>query len=239
MYDKSSIDSILKRHLSIRSKKMLRRVRKYFLTGILVTAPIAITLYLAYVFILFMDHQVAKIIPGHFGPYQEETIFPGSGLVITLVFFVAVGWLTSNVLGQMFVTFSEYIMTHMPVIRIFYNAIKQVIETLMGSQAKAFREVVLIEYPRAGCWTIGFVTGSAEGEIAQGTGASDVISVFVPTAPSPVNGFLLFVPRAEAVSLKMSVEEGVKMVVSMGMIAPAVPLPPADPAENIGIPPAA
>lgn len=228
MHDKSSLDTVLKRHLSIRSKRILRRVRKYFLTGILVTAPIAITLYLAYVFIIFMDHQVAKIIPGHFGPYQDETIFPGSGVIITLVFFVAVGWLTSNVLGQMFVTFSEYVMGRMPVIRIFYNAIKQVIETLMGSQAKAFREVVLIEYPRAGCWTIGFVTGTAEGEIANGTGAGEVISVFVPTAPSPVNGFLLFVPRAEAVSLHMTVEEGIKMVVSMGMIAPVPPAPPVE-----------
>lgn len=240
MHDKSSLDNVLKRHLSIKSKRMLRRVRKYFLTGILVTAPIAITLYLAYVFIIFMDHQVAKIIPGHFGPYQEESVFPGSGVIITLVFFVAVGWLTSNVLGQMFVTFSEYVMGRMPVIRIFYNAIKQVIETLMGSQAKAFREVVLIEYPRAGCWTIGFVTGTADGEIAQGTGRTgpgEVISVFVPTAPSPVNGFLLFVPRAEAVSLHMTVEEGIKMVVSMGMIAPAAPVSPVAPPVDGGVSP--
>jgi uncharacterized membrane protein len=126
-------------------------------------------------------------------------------------------------------------MGRMPVIRIFYNAIKQVIETLMGSQAKAFREVVLIEYPRAGCWTIGFVTGAVEGEIGNamgGAGAGEVISVFVPTAPSPVNGFLLFVPRAEAVSLSMTVEEGIKMVVSMGMITPPVPLPPEPPVDT-------
>jgi uncharacterized membrane protein len=225
MQEKPTINDALKRQVSVRWKITLRRLRKFFLTGVLVTAPIAITLYLVYVFIVFMDRQFANILPNSLQPAYGDSVFPGSGLIITVIFFVLVGWLATNVLGQMFIQVSEYIMGRMPIIRTFYNAIKQVIETLMGSQAKAFREVVLIEYPRKGTWTLGFVTGVPEGEI-QGDLNQDLVTVFVPTAPSPVNGFLLFVPRKDMISLKMSVDEGIKMVISCGMIAPP---PPAEP----------
>ncbi|HQX27738.1 MAG TPA: DUF502 domain-containing protein [Alphaproteobacteria bacterium] len=222
MQEKPTINDALKRQVSVRWKITLRRLRKFFLTGVLVTAPIAITLYVTYVFIVFMDRQLANILPNNLQPAYGESVFPGSGLIITIVFFIGVGWFATNVLGQMFIQISEYIMGRMPIVRTFYNAIKQVVETLMGSQAKAFREVVLIEYPRKGTWTLGFVTGIPEGEI-QGDLNQDLVTVFVPTAPSPVNGFLLFVPRKDMISLKMSVDEGIKMVISCGMIAPAQP----------------
>ena len=222
MNDKPTINQKLKRQASVRSKLVFRRIQKYFLTGILVTAPIAVTFYLAYVFVVFMDREVASLLPPEWQPAYGQGIFPGSGLVITMVFFIGVGWLATNVLGRIFIEISEYIVGRMPIIRTFYTAIKQVIETLIGSQAKAFREVVMIEYPRKGTWTLGFVTGVPEGEI-QGGLNQDLITVFVPTAPSPVNGFLLFVPRKEAIPLKMSVNEGIKMVVSCGMIAPSAP----------------
>lgn len=222
MQEKPTINEALKRQVSVRWKLTARRVRKFFITGVLVTAPIAITLYLAYVFIVFMDQQVARMLPTDWQPAYGRSIFPGSGLIITVVFFIGVGWLATNVLGRFFIETSEYIMGRMPIVRTLYNAIKQVVETLMGSQAKAFREVVLIEYPRKGTWTLGFVTGTPEGEI-QGDLKQDLVTVFVPTAPSPVNGFLLFVPRKDMISLKMSVDEGIKMVISCGMIAPAPP----------------
>ncbi|MCE7886396.1 MAG: DUF502 domain-containing protein [Alphaproteobacteria bacterium PRO2] len=225
MQEKPTINDALKRQVSVRWKITLRRLRKFFLTGVLVTAPIAITLYLVYVFIVFMDRQLANILPNNLQPAYGESVFPGSGLIISLIFFILVGWFATNVLGQMFIRMSEYIMGRMPIIRTFYNAIKQVIETLMGSQAKAFREVVLIEYPRKGTWTIGFVTGVPEGEVKGGL-TENLVTVFVPTAPSPVNGFLLFVPREDVIVLRISVDEGIKMVVSCGMIAPP---PPAEP----------
>ncbi len=225
MQEKPTINDALKRQVSVRWKITLRRLRKFFLTGVLVTAPIAITLYVTYIFIVFMDRQLTNILPNNLQPAYGESVFPGSGLVITVLFFIGIGWLATNVLGQLFIQMSEYVMGRMPIIRTFYNAIKQVIETLMGSQAKAFREVVLIEYPRKGTWTLGFVTGIPEGEI-QGDLNQDLVTVFVPTAPSPVNGFLLFVPRKDMISLKMSVDEGIKMVISCGMIAPAQPSEP-------------
>jgi uncharacterized membrane protein len=226
MQDNQSLNEKLKRQVSIRNKILFRRVRKYFLTGILVSAPIAITLYLAYVCIIFMDRQVANMLPNSMQPPYGESIFPGSGLIITVLFFIGVGWFANNYLGQLFIEASEYVMNKMPIIRTFYNAIKQVVETLMGSQAKAFREVVLIEYPRKGTWTLGFVTGIPEGQIAQAD--EELITVFVPTAPSPVNGFLLFVPKKDMIPLHMSVDEGIKMVISCGMIAPTPPAEPAD-----------
>lgn len=189
--------------------------------GILVTAPTAITLYLAYIFISFMDEQVARMLPNSWQPPYGESIFPGSGILIAGSFLVLAGWAASNFLGHIFIEFAESLVNMVPGLRNVYNTIKQVVETIMGSQAKAFREVVLIEYPRKGSWTLGFVTGTPANEINTSGKDEELVSVFVPTAPSPVNGFLLFIPRKEITSLKMTVEEGIKMVVSMGIVCPA------------------
>lgn len=209
--------NVIKRQVSTRSRLVVRQLRRYFLTGILVTAPIAITLYLAWSVLVFMDRQVAKILPGDWQyAVFGETVFPGIGLVLTILFFIAAGWFATNFLGKAIVSLSEYIVQKMPGINTLYKAVKQVFETIFGSQAQAFREVVLIEYPRKECWTLGFVTGIPEGDLQQG--GEELISVFVPTAPSPMNGFLLFVPKKDMIPLKMGVEEGLKMVVSMGIL---------------------
>lgn len=203
---------------------LMDRLRGYFLAGILVTAPISITIYLTWIFLSFIDQRVAQILPpeSYANIYRGATI-PGLGLLVAVPFFIIVGWFAKNVLGRLIVGISEYIVDRLPVINAVYKAVKQLFETLMGSQAQAFREVVMLEYPRAGTWTLGFVTGVPEGEI-QDAVKGEMINVFIPTAPSPVNGFLLFVPRKDTISLKMSVEDGIKMVVTMGLIGPSTKL---------------
>jgi uncharacterized membrane protein len=202
------------------SHSVFTLLRNYFITGILVTAPLAITIYLTYIFFHFIDSQVSGILPHEvYGAVQGLATIPGLGIVSALVFFIFVGWLATNFLGRFLIRLSDYIMHRVPIINTLYKSTKQVFETLIGSQAQAFREVVMIEYPRKGSWTLGFVTGFTKGEIQDAT-PEDLINIFVPTSPSPANGFLLFIPRSELIPLKMSVDEGIKMVISMGIITP-------------------
>ena len=196
------------------------RLRRYLLTGIVVTAPIAITIYLTYIFLTFVDRHVTKLFPDvwYNGLYGETTI-PGLGLIVAVTFLIVVGWFATNFLGRMIIRISEYIVDRMPVIRTVYGAIKQIFETIMASQSSAFREAVMLEYPRKGVWSIGFVTGRTEGEVQRIT-AEETINVFVPTTPNPTSGYLLFVPKKELKYLDMTVEEAVKLVVSAGIITP-------------------
>lgn len=196
------------------------RLRGYFLAGIVVTAPIAITVYLTVVFFTFIDSNVTRIIPqSWYETLYGGTTFPGLGIAVALVFFVVVGWFATNFLGRFFIRLSESIVDRMPVIRNLYSAIKQIFETVMASKSQAFREVVMLEYPRKGVYSIGFVTGVSEGEVQRSV-KEDTINVFVPTTPNPTSGYLLFVPKKELIYLSMSVEEGVKLVVSAGIITP-------------------
>ena len=192
------------------------RLRGYFLAGILVTAPIAITVYLTYSFLNFIDRRVTHLIPD---VYYPHTAIPGIGILIALVFFVLIGWFATNFLGKLLIRMAEYIVHKMPVIRTLYKAIKQIFETIMASQSQAFREVVMLEYPRKGVWSIGFVTGRSEGEVQRVT-ANETINVFVPTTPNPTSGYLLFVPKKELKYLDMTVEEAAKLIVSAGIITP-------------------
>lgn len=199
---------------------MTGRLRGYLLAGILVTAPISITIYLTWSFLTFVDSRVSKLLPEEwYEALYGGTTVPGVGLVISIVFFIIIGWFATNFLGRLFITLSEYIVDRMPVIRSLYATIKQVFETIMATQSQAFREVVMLEYPRKGVWSVGFVTGRSQGEI-QRTTEKETINVFVPTTPNPTSGYLLFVPKKELRYLDMSVEDGVKLVVSGGIITP-------------------
>ncbi len=196
------------------------RLRGYLLAGIVVTAPISITIYLTYVFLTFVDSKVVRLLPKDwYDALYGATTFPGIGLVIALAGFVVIGWFATNFLGRLIIRISEYVVDRMPVVRTLYSAIKQIFETIMASQSTAFREVVMLEYPRKGVWSIGFVTGVTQGEVQSHTKA-ETVNVFVPTTPNPTSGYLLFVPKKELKYLSMSVEEGVKLVVSAGIIAP-------------------
>jgi uncharacterized membrane protein len=222
------------RSLRVRREQMqlalMARLRAYFFAGILVTAPIGITVYLAWLLVTFIDSRVTPLIPARFNPetYLPFAI-PGLGIVVVAVVLVLIGATTAGYVGRLITGFFDAVLARMPVVRSVYGAIKQVVETVLAQKSGAFRQAVLVEYPRRGIWTIGLLTGVTEGEVQAITG-EDVINVFVPTTPNPTSGFLLFVPRADVIPLAMSVEDALKMIVSGGIVTPpAEPSPPPRP----------
>jgi uncharacterized membrane protein len=200
----------------------MARLRRYFLTGIVVAAPILLTGYIAWATITWIDQLITPLIPRQ---YLPETYLPfkvpGIGLIIVLVAFTLVGWLTAGLAGRSLVRLGEAIVARMPVVRGVYSALKQIFETLFTQSSNSFRQVVLIEYPRKGVWTIAFITGNTTGEVGRRiANGVEMINVYVPTTPNPTSGFLLFVPRDDLHYLDMSVEDGLKMLVSIGLVTP-------------------
>jgi len=201
-------------------RSLLAKLRAYLLTGVLVTAPITITAWLTITIVNFVDNRVERFIPAHYNPEQYLPFsIPGLGLIAMIVFLVVVGMLATNFLGRFFVRIGENILDRLPVVRSLYGAIKQIFETVFANQSEAFREVIMIEYPRKGMWVIGFLTGKSKGEVQEKT-KNNTVNVFVPTTPNPTSGFLLFVPEKDIIRMDMSVEEGLKLVVSAGIVTP-------------------
>ncbi len=194
------------------------RLRAYFLAGVLVTAPISITFYIAWLFIDFVDRQVTPVIPSAWNPKQWGV--PGVGLLLVAVAMTLVGALTAGFAGRIWLRVSEAVVERTPVLRGIYSAVKQIFETVLAQKSQAFREVALIEYPRRGIWTVCFITGPAIAQVTRQAGQDDLISVFVPTTPNPTSGFLLFLPRSEIRVIDMTVEDGLKLVISTGIVAP-------------------
>ncbi|MQP66476.1 DUF502 domain-containing protein [Niveispirillum sp. SYP-B3756] len=196
------------------------RLKAYLFTGILVTAPISITFYLAWLVIDGIDRLVDGVLPATYHPdhYLPFSV-PGLGLLILLVFLVLVGMTSAGFAGRLLVRLGEALVARMPVVRGIYSATKQIFETVLAQQSDAFREVVLVEFPRKETWSIAFITGTTKGEVQRLTD-EEVVNVFVPTTPNPTSGYLMFVPRSQLVPLSMSVEEGLKMVVSGGLVTP-------------------
>lgn len=193
------------------------RLRAYFFAGVLITAPISITFYIAWMFINFVDRQVTPLMPADW--YPNLWGVPGVGLLLVVVALTLVGALTAGILGRIWTRFSEAVMQRTPVLRGIYSAVKQIFETVLAQKSQAFRDVVLIEYPRRGIWTLAFITGQTVSQVSRLAG-SDLVNVFVPTTPNPTSGFLLFLPRSEVRLLDMTVEEGLKLVISGGIVAP-------------------
>ena len=203
-----------------RQKGILARFQTYFLTGILVTAPAGITLWLSYQFVEAVDKMVLPFIPDRYNPGTYLPFgLPGLGLLVTVVLLTLIGAFTANLLGRTLLRLGERFLGRVPVIRGLYGALKQIFEPVVSQNSSAFREIALVEYPRPGCWSIGFVSGATPGEIGHLMDSS-VVSIFVPTTPNPTSGFLLILPRTEIISLSMTVEEGIKMIVSGGLITP-------------------
>jgi len=199
---------------------LLPRLRNYLLAGILVTAPAAITFWLVWQFITFVDSRVTPLIPDAWRPDAYLPIgVPGLGVLVAVVALTLIGMLAAGILGRWFLRSAAWLFGRLPVIRSIYGALKQIVETILASRSEAFRECVLFQYPRKGSWAIGFLTGRTEGQV-QGLTEEEVINVFLPTTPNPTSGFLMFVPRREAISLTMTIEEGLKMVVSGGLVVP-------------------
>ena len=194
------------------------RLRNYFIAGMLVTAPIAITLFVTLWFLNLIDSRVRGILSFN-DPYDTSYSVPGFGIVVAVIFFIGVGWLTRNYMGQLLLRMSEYVLAKMPIVRTIYSALKQIFETVMTTKNRAFRDVVMLEYPRKGIYCLAFLTGATAGEVEDLTD-EDTVNVFLPTTPNPTSGFLLFVPRKDIQILDMTVEEGIKMIVSAGIITP-------------------
>ena len=210
----------LKSSGTVSSRNLMPRIRRYFLAGFLVTAPLGITVLIAWWIINFIDEWVTPLIPTKYNPetYLPFSL-PGLGLLILFIVLTLIGALTAGLIGRWVVRTGERILNRMPVVRSVYSAIKQIFETILAQQSNAFREAVLIEYPRRGIWAIGFITGTTKGEV-QNLTLEETVNIFLPTTPNPTSGFLLFVPREEVVPLDMSVEEAVKMVISGGIVTP-------------------
>lgn len=199
----------------------LGRLRAYFFAGILITAPIFITFYLAWLFIHFVDSKVTPLIPSAYNPETYLPFgMPGLGLIVLVIAMTMIGALTAGFVGRLYVRASERLLNRMPIIRGVYGAIKQVLETVLAQKSNAFRKAVLVEYPRRGIWAIAFITGTTKGEI-QNLTEEECVNIFLPTTPNPTSGFLLFVPKKELTPLSMTVEEAMKMVISGGIVTPA------------------
>jgi len=195
----------------------LGRLRAWFFTGLLVTVPLLLTVYITWWAIEVIDGQVARILPW-IDQYVVGEI-PGAGLILGVVLITFIGSIAAGFAGRWIIRLGESILDRMPVVRTIYGATKQILETVISTQSDAFREVVLVEYPRREMWVIGFLTGNTRGEVGDSVKAP-MVNIFVPTTPNPTSGFLLFIPRKDVVFLKMSVEDAVKLVVSGGIVVP-------------------
>ena len=204
----------------------MARLRRYFLTGLVVTAPLLLTLYIVWSTITWIDGLVSSLVPASYLPDAYLPFkLPGVGLVVVLVGLTVIGWAAAGYLGRRLVRFGESIVARTPVVRGIYSALKQVFVTLFTQSSKSFRQVVLIEFPRRGAWSLGFVSSETAGEVLRRTAAkvgngSRMVNVFVPTTPNPTSGFLMFVPADEVIFLDMSVEDGFKQLVSIGLVTP-------------------
>ncbi|MCL6708851.1 DUF502 domain-containing protein [Pseudomonas sp. R2.Fl] len=199
------------------------RLRNNFLTGVIICAPMAITIYLTWTFIRWADSWVKPYIPDRYNPeaYLKFAI-PGFGLLIAIVVITLVGFLGRNLIGRSIVRYSEYVLHRMPLVRTVYKGTKQIFETVLKEQSNSFKKVGLIEFPQPGTWALVFVSTDARGEIAAklNEDGEEMVAVFLAPTPVPTAGFLLFVPRTKLKLLDMSPEEGVKLLISAGLVTP-------------------
>ena len=200
--------------------KLNPRIRNVFITGLLITLPIALTYFILQFLFKNLDALspvFTKVLIDLGAPIPEGYRIPALGLVITLLIVLAVGWFTTNFFGKRLILLGENIVGKIPFVRRIYKGSKQVVQSIAHADTRAFRKVVLIEFPRRGMLAIGFVTGEARGEVQKNT-CDDVLNVFVPTMPNPTSGFLVFAPPEELTEIDMSIEDGVKYVVSGGIV---------------------
>ena len=211
---------------------LLSRIRGNFLTGLVVIAPVGLTIWLIWSVVGWIDGFVLPLVPQTYHPDRliqdllgldplAQINVRGIGVVIFLIFTVFVGWLAKGIIGRSFIRFAESLVERTPVVRSIYSGIKQISETIFAQNERSFETACLIEYPRKGIWAIGFISTEAKGEIAAKTdGTGDMMSIFLPTTPNPTSGFLLFVPTRDVIILDMTVEDSAKLVISAGLVYP-------------------
>lgn len=220
---------------SLRRPGLFARLRGNFLAGLIVIAPIGLTLWLIWTVVGWVDGWVWPFIPAAYHPealvnwalgFPDEPIkvnVRGIGVVIFLIFTMLVGWVTKGLMGRSLLRWAEGLVSRMPVVRSVYSGVKQIAETVFSQRDTSFDRACLVEYPRRGIWAIAFISTTAKGEIASGIPVEEQkVSVFLPTTPNPTSGFLLFVPRSDIIELDMTVEDAAKLVISAGLVYPNV-----------------
>ncbi len=207
-------------------------LRASFLTGLIVIAPVGLTIWLIWSVIGWIDGVVLPLVPYDFEPEKYIGInLRGIGVIIFLLFTIIVGWLAKGLLGRSLIRIAENAVQSVPVVRSIYSGVKQIAETVFAQSDRSFEKACLFEYPRKGIWAIGFISTTAKGEVAaRAMTSGDLVSVFVPTTPNPTSGFLLFFPREDIIELDMSVEDAAKLVISAGLVYPN-PKDPSKPAD--------
>jgi uncharacterized membrane protein len=205
------------------------RLRNYFLTGLIVAGPVAITIYLAWWFIKLVDAWVKPFVPTAYLPetYLPFTI-PGFGLVVAFVGLTLLGFLTANLVGRWLINLGEVVLDRMPVVRGLYKGVKQIFETVFKQDGHSFRQVGLIEWPGEGLWSLCFITEPAQGALAASLPEQEHVCVFVPCTPNPTTGYLVIMERARVKEIDVTTDEAFKLLMSMGIIQPEVrggPLP--------------
>ena len=194
--------------------------KKYFLTGLVIWVPVAVTFWVLQIVIGTLDQSI-WLIPEHLRPHNTLGFnIPGLGALITLAIIFLTGVVAANFFGQQIVRWWNNILSRIPFVSTIYKAIKQVSDTMLSPNGQAFRKAVLLQYPRQGTWTIAFLTGTPGGEVAHAL-KTEHVSVYVPTTPNPTSGFFLLVPKNEVTELDMSVDDALKYIISMGVVAPA------------------
>ena len=211
-------------------KRFISGFRNSFLTGVVVIAPVGLTVWLVWTVIGWVDGFVLPFVPSQYQP--EELLkailgedvrvnIRGLGVVFFLVFTTFIGWIAKGLLGRTFIRSAENLVNRMPVVRSVYSGVKQIAETVFAQADRSFEKACLIEYPRRGIWAIGFISTTAKGEVSKRSGSGQKMqSIFVPTTPNPTSGFLLFFPAEDVIELDMSVEDAAKLVISAGLVYP-------------------
>lgn len=211
-------------------KRFISGFRNSFLTGVVVIAPVGLTVWLVWTVIGWVDGFVLPFVPSQYQP--EELLkailgedvrvnIRGLGVVFFLVFTTFIGWIAKGLLGRTFIRSAENLVNRMPVVRSVYSGVKQIAETVFAQADRSFEKACLIEYPRRGIWAIGFISTAAKGEVSKRAGSGQKMqSIFVPTTPNPTSGFFVMIPKKDAVELQMSVEEAFKLVISAGVVTP-------------------
>ena len=197
-------------------------LRNSFLTGIVVIAPVTLTIWLVWTFIGWIDSWVLPFVPSNFKPEQYIGInLRGVGLIFLFLFTVFVGWVAKGFIGRSLIRWAEGVVDGVPVVRSIYSGVKQIAETVFAQTETSFDRACLVQYPRKGIWAVGFVSTTAKGEVNRRAPTDEqLVSVFVPTTPNPTSGFLLFFPKTDIIELEMSIEEAAKLVISAGLVYP-------------------
>ena len=203
------------------SAGLMSRIRNYFLTGLIVAGPVAVTLWLVWWFVTWVDNWVRPFIPTAYKPETYLPVeIPGFGLVIAFVALTLLGFLTANLVGSRLISLGESLLSRMPIVRPIYRTAKQIFQTLFSGSGSSFRKVGLVEFPAPGMWSVVFLTQSPSTEISARLPQTEHVSAFMPCTPNPTTGFFFYVPRHDVVELDITVEQAMQLLMSAGIIQP-------------------